>query len=252
MKVIEEWFNGDLDYHQGVMIYASLDSCNQRTLRQLQKGKNSRNMSVLVSSLRQAKSNKSKKKSDPVKIVQKPKVLAVKGDAVSEEIGRRVIAQKSAEKEYEGIRMGDLPEELRPKFSRARSLFYQMIELKFVLNDLEAKDREEALRLILEIEKRDEERDLLWEALNHWKKFKKILPEPEQEIDKLDPGKLYVKKRNLTSSITKISQRIKEKEEALEKETDGHKRLLLKSAINRSNETIHKHRVLINKINQRL
>jgi len=251
MKAIEDWFNGNLDYNQGLIIYASLDTCNQRTLRQLQKGKNSRNMSTLVSNLRKAKASRPVKKAPIVKKIEKM-APPVKVESVTEEINKKVIAQKSAEKEYHGIRMGELPSELRPKFSRARTLFYEMIELKFLLNDLDRDDRKSALQIILEIEKRDEERDLLWEALNYWKKFKKLLPEPKDEIDGLDPGKLYVKKRNLTSSITKISQRIKEKQDALEKETDGHKRLLLKSSINRSNETIHKHRVLINKINQRL
>ncbi|WP_421801771.1 hypothetical protein [Flagellimonas sp.] len=251
MEAIEEWFNGSLDYQQGVIIYASLPTCNHRTLRQLQKGRNSRNMSVLVSNLRKAKSSRPKKSKPIPKKIEKL-VPPVKTEDVSREINRKVIAQKSAEKEYDGIRMGDLPHELRPKFSRARTLFYEMIELKFFLNDMEASDRENALQVILEIEKRDEERDLLWEALNHWKKFKKLLPEPKDELDGLDPGKLYVKKRNLTSSITKISKRIQEKEKALGKETDGHKRLLLKSSINKSCETIHKHRVLINKINQRL
>jgi len=251
MNKIEEWFSGNLDYYQGVIIYSGLPEHSSRTLRQLQKGKSQRNMSQLISELRKAKN--SNIGTLPVKKTIPPTVSRVKEpEDMSMEIQRKVISQESAKKEFDGLRMGDLPQELRPKFSRARALFHEMIELKFMLNDLDDDLRDEALGLMLQIEDRDQERDLLWEELNHWKKFKKLLPQPNDVLDGQTPHQLYLKKRSATSSITKISNRIQEKVIALEKETNGHKRLILKSAINRSWETIHKHRVLINRINKLL
>lgn len=251
MNEIEEWFSGNLDYNQGVIIYGGLPEHSPRTLRQLQKGKSQRNMSQLISELRRAKN--SKIKPSPVKKTVLPtSAQVVSPEDISVEIQRKVIAQQSAKKEYDGIRMGDLPQELRPKFSRARTLFHEMIELKFALNDMPDEKRNEALTIMLAIEDRDQERDLLWEELKHWGKYKKLLPQPEDALDSLSPHQLYLKKRSLASSITKITKRVAEKVVSLEKEKNGHKRLLLQSAINRSEDTIHKHRVLINRINKLL
>ena len=69
------------------------------------------------------------------------------------------------------VRIGDLPAELRIRYSRARNIFYEMIELKFALNDLPSEAEASALKIMLKIDDLDEERDLIWKELHHWQKF---------------------------------------------------------------------------------
>ncbi|MGB5821458.1 MAG: hypothetical protein WBG90_18390, partial [Saonia sp.] len=79
-----------------------------------------------------------------------------------------------------------------------------------------------------------------------------LLPVPEDDFSNLSPVKLLMAKNSLKSNISKINKRIDEKYNALEKETDKHKRLILKSRIRKSEAKVHLHKLNLKKINSML
>ncbi|HEA19960.1 hypothetical protein LCGC14_1481680 [marine sediment metagenome] len=246
MDAIKAWFSGSKDYYQGVAIYASLPVKKTRILKNLNRGKNNRNMSTLVSELRKYGSMpKPVKKSEPVIVV---KEAHPDQKEINTEHVRTQLATESQKQEFTGIRLGDLPAELRPRFLRAQKIFYDMIELKFALNDLPDNASDKALPIMINIFQLDEERDTIWEELHHWKKHRTLLTVPEDDFSKLDPKSLWRKKRNLEANITKISKRVDQRYSDLETETNKHDRLLIESSIRKSENTLHQHKVNLEKI----
>lgn len=249
MDSINKWFKGDTDYYVGVALYASLPSKNPRTLKRLNRGKTNANMATLVSELRKYKSHTVPKRAKPVvKFLYVPPKIPDQ-DTINMEMERRKLAQESAKKEFGGIRLGDLPEKLRPRLISAQKIFYEMIELKFALNDVLDKDQDKALSIQLQIYKLDEERDLIWKELHHWKQHRSFLPVPEDDFSGLSAIALIKAKNSLKSNISKITKRINEKYKALESETNKHKRLVLESRIRKSETRLHGHKANMNKIN---
>ena len=246
MNAIAEWFNGSKDYYTGVAIYATLDNKKVRTLKRLNRGKNNQNMSTLVSELR--KHNREPKLPPPPKNVI-PKPLHPNQEEISTEHLQNQIAKQSADIEFSGIRIGSLPEELRPRFVRAKTIFFTMIELKFALNAIPDKDHEAALNIIVQIMDLDDERDLIWEELNHWTKHRTLLPPPKDDLEGLTPIQLLQKKNNLKSNISKLTSRIDAKYEKLSSLKDGHDKLLLESGIRKSEELLHQHKINFKRIN---
>lgn len=249
MDSIKNWFKNSRDYYLGVAIYASLPNKKVSVLKKLNRGKTNYNMSVLVSELRKANKATGTQEKKTTKIIS---TAPVNQEQINTEVTRDNIKQQSAVNEFKGVRIGDLPPELRVRFLKAKNLFFEMIELKFALNDLPPEAQQSSLKIMVAIDKLDEERDLIWKELNHWKTYRKLLPLPVDELNKLTPAKLYQKKRNATSSITKITKRLDKKYEELENEKNKHKQLLIEAAIRKSEETLHKHQVNINKINELL
>jgi hypothetical protein len=248
MNAIENWFKNSLDYDEGVAVYASLPVKNIRILQQLNRGKNSGNMATLVYELRKLKNT-----APPPTITIKKAVIEIKPkpptqETINIEVARRQQSNESADLEYKGIMLGDLPAELRVRYSKARNIFVEMIELKFALNDLPAKAEESALKIMQQIEKYDEERDLIWEELNHWKIHKTLLPSKTDDFSVLSPIQRFKKHANTKSSISKINSRVDLLYQQLDIETDKHQQHLIESKINRSEKLLHQHKINIQQI----
>lgn len=250
MDAISNWFNNSKDYHTGVALYAALPSKKLQILKRLNKGKNNQNMATLVSELRKFKNAPIIKKE--TKIVVPKIVKPTTQDTINIEVQRKQQGNVSVQREFNNLRIGDLPPELRPKFLKAQQVFYSMIELKFALNDLPPEATESALNIILQIEALDEERDIIWRELNHWKAHKTLLEVPVTDFSNLTPLQLDQKRRNLRSSITKIKKRVDAWYNDLAEETDTHQQKLIENQINKSEKLLFKHDMNINKINKLL
>ena len=250
MDAITNWFKNSKEYYSGVAIYASLPTKKIRTLKLLNKGKSRKNMATLVSELRQYK-NAPTKKETPKLIIELPKVVPTQ-ETINVEVQRRQTLNESSKREFGGVMIGDLPAELRPRYSRARTVFEEMIELKFALNDLPAKAEESALKIIMKIEQLDDERDLIWKELHHWKNHKTILPSQTDDFTGLTERELDLKARNLKSNISKINSRVNALYEKLDNETDKHQQHLLENKINASEKRMHQHQINLTKIEKLL
>jgi len=246
MDAITNWFKNSKEYYQGVAIYASLPTKKIRTLKLLNKGKSRKNMALLASELRKYK-NAPVKKEVPKLIIEVPKVTPTQ-ETINVEVQRRQTLNESSKREFGGIMIGDLPAELRPRYSRARTVFEEMIELKFALNDLSAKAEESALKIIMKIEQLDEERDLIWKELHHWKNHKTLLPNKTDDFTGLTERELDLKARNLKSNRTKMTKRIDEWYNLLDAETNKHKQHLLENKINKAEKAIHQFNINLTKI----
>ncbi|SDT15525.1 hypothetical protein SAMN05192545_2893 [Maribacter dokdonensis] len=247
MDAIAQWFAGDKDYHQGVALYAAMPHKKTHVLKTLNRGKTSRNMSLLVSLLRTAK-NIPAPEPEPLVVVNRPK--NPDQAQINQELNRQQIAQESARREFTGVRLGDLPAELRPRYQEAHAIFFAMIELKFALNDLPDNANEDALNIIKQLMELDEKRDLIWKELNHWKLHRTLLPVPEDPFEKMTPIQIVQAKTNLKSNISKLKKRIDKKYEELEAVSNGHDRLMIESSIRKSEKTLHGHQVNFNRINE--
>lgn len=248
MDAIKQWFNGEQDYTTGVALYAMLPTKKPQVLKRLNRGKNNHNMATLVAELRKFK-NAPKKPDKPAKQKQAPPVVKITQETINTETQRRQISQDAVKREFAHIRLGDLPPELRPKFLRAQAIFYDMIELKFALNDLPPEAEASALKIMLQIEDLDEERDILWAELHHWKAHKTLLTTaPATDFTTLTAIELMKTHQNLKSSISKISKRIEGWYDALDNETNTHQQNLIENKINKSEKLLFKHEQDLNQI----
>lgn len=247
MDAITAWFNSSKDYHEGVALYAAMPTKKGHVLKRLNRGKNNHNMSLLVSLLRKGK-NAPPPEEEPLVVIEKPKNPTQ--PQISQEHERSQLAHESARREFTGVRLGDLPSELRQRYAEAHRIFYAMIELKFALNDLPKNADKEALNIIKQVMELDEKRDLIWKELNHWKKHRTLLPVPEDPFTKMTPVQIVQAKLNLKSNISKLKKRIDAKYVQLETTTDGHDKLMIESSIRKSEETLHGHEINFNRINE--
>lgn len=250
MDAISEWFKNSKDYNIGVALYATLPNKKIRVLKKLNKGKSHQNMATLVSELRKFKNAP---KTPEVKKIVIPEVAKpATQDTINIEAARKQQSHESVQREFGNIRIGDLPAELRPKFLRAQSVFYNMIELKFALNDLPHNANDSALKIILQIEDLEEERDIIWRELHHWKAHKTLLEVPITDFSNLTELQLDKQKRNFRSSITKIKKRVDSWYNDLAAEKDPHQQKLIENKINKSEKLLFSHEMNINKINKLL
>lgn len=247
MDEISVWFKTK-NYDEGVRLYATSPGCKSRILSTLQQGHSFRNKGLLISELRKLKS------ATPVKSAKKPikeklELTPSPEPQAQEAAEKKQQFQKSSDSYFQRVRMGDLPAALRPRFRILKDLFADMVDLKFILNDLPAKAQKDALKIQLAIEDLDEQKEIIWKEIDHWQKYKTLLPtETEEDFKGLTPQKLFLKKASITSSISKINKRLEGWAEDLEKEKDKQAALKISQQISRSEKRLHTHKLNLMKI----
>ena len=249
MKAVIEWFNGNKDYNTGVAIYAKSTTVNIRILSNLKRGYNRRNFALLVAELRKLKKQKTVP-TQPKQIVKKTQ--QVTQDVISTEATNKQLKNESVKQEFSKVMIGELPASLRLRYSKAYHLFIQMIELKFALNDLPPQAENDALKIIIEIDQLDDERDLIWQEIRHWKKFKTLLPSTTTDYSELSQLERYKKFKNLKSSITKIEKRVDLLYDELANATKKSLQFKIETKINNSEKRIHQHRINVAKLKELL
>lgn len=239
---IEEWFKNQ-DYDTGVALYEAHCKVTTRSLSNLKRGKNPRNMSFLINELRQVRNRA--ERPEPIKRKPVP-VVSVPAEKTPEPVTDR---EASAKVYFEKINYGELPDVLKKRFRELKDIFYDMLDAKTVLNGLPEAAEIDALKVMLHIEALDDQRDMIWKELDHWKHFKTLLPtQTEEDFKTLTPQKLYLKKASLASSISKMKKRIEGWELELEAEKDRNARLKLSEQISRTTKKMHTHELNLQKI----
>lgn len=241
---IEEWFKSQ-DYETGVALYEEHCKVTTRALANLKRGKNPRNMSFLIKELRQVR-NKAERP-QPSKRKPQPVIASVPAAAAPEPT---VTDKESSAKAYfEKVKYGELPDVLKKRYRELKDVFYDMLDAKDVLNASPPQAEADALKIMLHIEALDDQRDLIWKELDHWKQFKALLPtRTEEDFSKMTPQKLYLKKASLASSISKMKKRIEKWELELAGENDRNARLKLSEQISRTTKKMHTHELNLQKI----
>lgn len=251
MKEVTDWFKTK-DFDAGVQLYASLPGSNTRLLASLKRsGRNDRNIALLCKELRPYYSEELPAKVK-VKIETKSAPIA-KPVEVHKEQERKQIAEVSANNFLQKIRYNELPPELRVRYRKIKDLFYDMCDIKFLLNDLPKKAEIEALKMQLAIESLDDEKQLIWKELDHWQDHKAILPTKQTtDFSKMDFKELFLMKGKLTDSIYKISKRINTWKQNLEKEKDNREKRKIEQQINTSSKRLHQHQINLKEIERLL
>lgn len=249
-KNITEWFNTGANYTLGFMIYKQLPKPKRSVLKRLEKGQNSYNKTLLIKELRQFKN----KPAADITVFKKKAPASVKTPApdVTKDAQERLYKKRSEERQFKAIKYAMLPGELKLRYREAKDIFYQLCDLKFILNDLPAEEVKQALAIQLQIEELDEQRAIIWRELLHWQDHGTLLTTKAESFDNLEAKELYRLKANLKSKITKLEQRIEVKYNELITTTDKKANRLLEQRINKSEKLLHKHRVNLIKINELL
>jgi len=245
---ISEWLQSKpKDYNIGVDLYAASSVMQSRTLANLKRGQNPRNMAVLIKELRQLSKSRAYQKPKPKPVVKIDVVADPK--PVQVEMERKNQIEQSANAYFQKIKYNELPAVLKVRYRQLKDLFYDMSDLKFVLNDLPAKEVNKALKIILKIEALDEQREMIWRELDHWQDHKTLLPtKTENDFTALSQQELFLKKANLVNYINKKSSRIKKWESELQKKTNKDERLKIGQQINRTQKAVHQHKLDLQKI----
>lgn len=253
MEEINEWLQDkNKSYEIGLKLYSGSPGVKNRILSTLSRGSSPKNLSTLIYELRQLKNSRKLKVEPAPKKTEAKKVII---PPVSEQLKaeRTDLIQRSVQSQIKKIRLGDLPKELRPRFRRLSDLWYQMCELKFDFNDLPPKKEKEALQIILQIEALDQEKSMIWKEIDHWNKYKTLLPvETNEDFSNLTPQQLYLKKVNLGNYVHKKEKRIENWKEDLRKESRKPEQVKIQEQINRTLKAIHEHELNIKKIEDRL
>lgn len=251
--MIQSWLsNKHRDYETGVTLYANSLAVKTRILSQLRRGKNDRNMALLIGELRKVKTASSAPSPRPPREPQQ-KTVNRKPQTVEETHQRQDLIRKSTDTYFQKVRYAELPKELRPRYRLLKDLLYEMNEHKFLLNDLPAKKEKEALELIIKIDALDTQKELIWQEIDHWMTHKTLLPvKSADDFSKTPPHLLAVKKANLLSSISKISKRIQGWETKLETTEAVKEQRKILQQINRSKQKLHTHELNLVKIKELL
>ncbi len=248
---ITNWFDNGAPFKEGVALYKSVSQPDFKILKSLDRGQNSYNKSLLIKTLRQLKSappSPPKKKSVKIIKPQQPVTDAV----IQKEHQEQHLKTEAAKQEFKRVKYAELPSELKVRYRELHDIFYQMCDLKFILNDVPAKQEKEALAIQLQIEELDEQRTIIWREIDHWQTHKTLLPSETPDFSELDNKKLWRLKKNLDSKITKMQQRVDAKYDELAEETNKTKAIKIENSINRSEKKLHQHRLNLTKIKELL
>ena len=254
MEVITQWFNDGCPFTEGVAIYKALPKTSSKVLRSLKRGKSSYNKSLLIKELRAFKT-KPIVIEPPKKQQPKPKTqprIPVTDAIIAKEQHQTQAKTEALKIEYGSVKYAHLPPELKPRYRELGNIFYQMCDLKFILNDIPPKAEKEALAIILQIEELDDQRTLIWREIDHWNAHKSILPTEADDYKGLNSDELRTAKARIASNITKLEQRIDAKYVTLFETTDLKSKIKLENTIRRSEATLHQHKLNVSKINELL
>jgi hypothetical protein len=217
MEIIQKWFNDGCDYASGIVIYGNLPKHNPTLLRNFQKKQNSFNVEKVKYELK--KFIETYNQNVFVSEIQKSVASAI--IPVPEKV--------SETQKKEAVLFHQLPEALRPVLLEANQLFKENCLLKVNLNELPAHAEKEALQLQLKIHDNLRKNELCWQKIDLFLE-KRIIPEaPKHEFEGLTPAGLLRQQQLLYASISKLSARLKQNREQLEKVTV----LAMKSKIER-------------------
>lgn len=254
MEAITQWFNDGCPFNEGVEIYKALPKTTTKVLRSLARGKNSYNKSLLIKELRAFKNK-------PIEVVttKKPKPKAKplpRVPSTDATIAKQHQEQQNKAEalkiEYGSVKYAHLPPELKPRYRELGDIFYQMCDLKFILNDIPKKAEKEALAIILQIEELDDQRTLIWREIDHWNAHKSILPTSADDYNGLNSDELRTAKARIASNVTKLSQRIEAKYVTLFETMDLSEKIKLEESIRRSESRLHQHKLNVSKIDELL
>lgn len=195
---IQEWFDKNGTYQEGLMLYASLPFKSNLFLKSIQR-ENVSNLLKLKYELKKALNNKS-----AVIIKQSEKITTAQEKTRIIEPILQKIKSEVATVPLDKENMAMYPMELHETYRNRISDFYEACELKFKLNMLHPDAEEEAFDLIFKLEVLWEKIDRAWFVLNHWKDYNRIMPMKETEdFTKLNGIQLVKRRDQLQTSISK-------------------------------------------------
>lgn len=248
MDSIIKWFDNGMNYNRGLALYANYSNHNSRLLKRLNKAESLANKAILIAELRKL----SKKKVVVPKKIPKRTIAPKSFDdqLIHKMNEQKQLKHKSTKKEFEKINYATLSPELKMRFRKAKDLFYDMCDLKMILNDLPDNANDDALDIQFKILQLDAEKQLIWKELEYFQKFKTELPSKQMDYSALSPMQLLKRKANLLCNITRMNQRIDNWYEELADCDCKPNAIALETKIKRSEGKLHIHRLNLIKVEE--
>lgn len=138
------------------------------------------------------------------------------------------------------ILFSNLPYSLRVKTQEKNSLFYECMQLKLKLNDVDENDNEKSLILQREIYMKFKRIDQIWIELDYYREHKVLIEVPEGfDLSKMTIPELYKTRHNLENRKSRRFKTIISKMEKLECETSKPKRFRLEQSIKKKEAELY-------------
>ncbi len=245
VEAIKAWLN-DKDYEKGVAIYNSLSCCNKRLVKNFRSRKNARNKLTLEYELKKYYEKHQHKPTPPKPVIVQ---TSITNDTQHQEKSK---LEARAKEEANRVLYSSLPHDLKPKHRRAVQLFYDMCDLKQVLNGLADEEEEKARLIQIQIRQKDTEKKLLWQELQYYNKHKQYLvTEDPNDFSKLTPEEKTKQLYNLRSYVTKKTKRVEGWYQELET-AQGNEALKLETKITKAESSIHQMQINIVELKKQL
>jgi hypothetical protein len=200
METLQQWFNNDCPYQEGVVLYENHPKCNRNLLTHFKKKHTALLHEKLKYELRKFL-DKPHLSVKTIKTALKPTVVT----SVNVEELTSVISLTKKQSLY----FYQLPEQLRPVLLEANQLFKENCYLKSLLNDLPASAENKALELQLQIARNFKQNALCWKKIDYYQEHKVLAETAVSEFESLTPAALLRKQQLLYASISKLNTRLK-------------------------------------------
>lgn len=246
-EIITKWFADGCNYNKGLEIYRSCSTMQAKTLQLLERGPGGSNLNLLITELSKAKKDPRSKQLAQITVKPNPP-KPINIETMEDPQAR--IKKKTVKTQLDPIRYADLPGELKIRYKQLKDLFYEMCDLKFLLNDLPKNATKKALDLQLQIEDLDDNKSKIWKELEHWQQHKTLLPNQANDFTDLSIKDLYRKKANLSSNICKLQKRIDKYREEIAEGLDRKKNDKTNLKMKKSIKTLHQHELDLNKVKE--
>lgn len=202
MESVDNWFENNCKYSDGVALYATLPRRNANLLRLFKLKETVANLEKLKYEI-----GKFRNIATPVKKVLSSNPIVP--------VAVMVEATAIATEKKQTLLFSQLPSELRPELLRANDLFRKNCYLKVTLNELPDNAENEALQLQTEISENLKENQLGWKKIDYWLEHRQLPKAAENDFSSLTPAGLLRKQQLLYQNISKMQKRFEENSQLL-------------------------------------
>ena len=241
---IQNWFDENGSYEQGVFLYSQLPKTNKNLLSFFQRKKTRRSASKLHYELQKHKSFEI-----PVLVSSLIEPLP---PVLVPEISHEVLKEKALVVSNKKISPAHLPSELRTVFYQKNKDYYALYELHLQLTDLPDAAEDEALSLIIAIMALRKKVDAAWRDLDFFMEHKKLPPKVGLDLESLTPMGLVTTRQKLYAQRSKRKKTLEKWLKEIECLEDLFKKQRKQARIDRQHIAIEKLNLEINALTNKI
>ncbi len=243
MKV-NDWFNSDCNYMEGVMLYQQQKGHSSNLLRLFLRKESVPNFEKLKYELSKFKESESS-------AVTKPKKVNLHVDFLEKNSKQQTVSINST-KPPSGYfyKLNELHTDLHPLAMKQRNDFQKAISLKLRLNNMHPDEEGESLKLCIQIEDLFDAIETAQKVLDHYVEHKVVLNIEARTYNDYTGGQLADARRNKRTSVTKFKNKINTLKTALKSKLPLAEKTKLENQLQKDTEKLLKHELDLQELNE--